>query len=121
MPPAINIGGRSSKALYQYTLSGSNTEELYASAQAVEDALRHLPQLQDVNSDLQLTNPEMRVNIDRDRASALGISAGQIELALQSAYGSRNVSTIYAPNNDYTVFVELKEDFQRDASALSRL
>ncbi|MCI7568553.1 MAG: efflux RND transporter permease subunit [Desulfovibrio sp.] len=121
VPPAINIGGRSSKALYQYTLSGSNTEELYASAQAVEDALRHLPQLQDVNSDLQLTNPEMRVNIDRDRASALGISAGQIELALQSAYGSRNVSTIYAPNNDYTVFVELKEDFQRDASALSRL
>ena len=87
----------------------------------MEDALRHLPQLQDVNSDLQLTNPEMRVNIDRDRASALGISAGQIELALQSAYGSRNVSTIYAPNNDYTVFVELKEDFQRDASALSRL
>ena len=121
VPPAINIGGRSSKALYQFTLSGSNTEELYASAQVVEEALRRLPQLQDVNSDLQLTNPEMRVNIDRDRASALGISAGQIELALQSAYGSRNVSTIYAPNNDYTVFVELEEDFQRDASALSRL
>lgn len=61
------------------------------------------------------------MTIDRNRASALGISAGQIELALQTAYGSREVSTIYAPTNDYTVFVEVRKDFQRNPDALTRL
>lgn len=121
VPPAINIGGRAAKALYQYTMFGPDMEALYASAQKVEDALRALPQVQDVNSDLQLKNPELRVRIDRNRAAALGVSPHQIELALQSAYGSREISTIYAPNNDYKVFVELEKRFQQDDSALSRL
>ena len=119
VPPAINIGGRSTKALYQYTLTGTNMQELFECAQKVEAALRQVPEIQDVNSDLQLKNPEIRVTIDRNRASALGISAGQIELALQTAYGSREVSTIYAPTNDYTVFVEVRKDFQRNPDALS--
>ncbi|OXS27655.1 MAG: acriflavine resistance protein B [Desulfovibrio sp. MES5] len=121
VPPAINLGGRSSKALYQYTLSGPDMEDLYDSAQKIENALRALPQIQDVNSDLQLKNPELRVSIDRNRAAALGVSPHQIDLALQSAYGSREISTIYAPTNDYTVFVELQKKFQQDSSALSRL
>lgn len=121
VPPAISIGGRASKALYQYTLFGADTHALYESAQKIEEALRALPQVQDVNSDLQLKNPEMRVHIDRNRAAALGVSPQQIELALQSAYGSREISTIYAPTNDYSVFLELQKKFQRDASALSRL
>ena len=121
VPPAINIGGRSSKALYQYTMFGPDIEALYDSAENVENALRALPQLQDVNSDLQLKNPELRVRIDRNRAAALGVSPQQIELALQSAYGSREISTIYAPTNDYKVFVELEKRFQQDTSALSRL
>lgn len=121
VPPAINIGGRSSKALYQYTLSGPDMAALYDSAQKVEEALRKLPEIQDVNSDLQLKNPELRVTIDRNRAAALGVSPQQIELALQSAYGSREISTIYAPTNDYKVFVELQKRFQQDSSALSRL
>ena len=121
VPPAINIGGRSSKALYQYTMFGPDMDALYDSAQKVEDALRALPQLQDVNSDLQLKNPELRVRIDRNRAAALGVTPQQIELALQSAYGSREISTIYAPSNDYKVFVELEKRFQQDSSALSRL
>ncbi len=121
VPPAINIGGRSSKALYQYTLSGPDMAALYDSAQKVEEALRRLPEIQDVNSDLQLKNPELRVTIDRNRAAALGVSPRQIELALQSAYGSREISTIYAPTNDYKVFVELQKRFQQDSSALSRL
>ena len=121
VPPAINIGGRSTKALYQYTLTGTNMQELFECAQKVEAALRQVPEIQDVNSDLQLKNPEIRVTIDRNRASALGISAGQIELALQTAYGSREVSTIYAPTNDYTVFVEVRKDFQRNPDALTRL
>ena len=121
VPPAINIGGRAAKALYQYTMFGPDMDALYDSAQKVEDALRALPQLQDVNSDLQLKNPELRVRIDRNRAAALGVSPQQIELALQSAYGSREISTIYAPSNDYKVFVELEKRFQQDSSALSRL
>lgn len=121
IPPAINIGGRSSRALYQYTMFGPDMEELYEGAQKIEEALRNVPELQDVNSDLQIRNPELRVNIDRNHAAALGITPGQIELALQSAYGSREISTIYAPTNDYKVFVELEKRFQKDASALSRL
>lgn len=121
IPPAINIGGRASKALYQYTMSGQDTAELYAAAQKVEAALRALPELQDVNSDLQLKNPELRVEIDRDRAAALGLSVSRIEQALQSAYGSREISTIYTAANDYKVFMELQERFQQEAAALSRL
>jgi HAE1 family hydrophobic/amphiphilic exporter-1 len=121
VPPAINIGGRSSKALYQYTLSGPDIAALYDSAQNVEEALRNLPELQDVNSDLQIKNPELRVTIDRNRAAALGVSPQQIELALQSAYGSREISIIYAPTNDYRVFVELQKRFQQEAAGLSRL
>ncbi|MDR3358099.1 MAG: efflux RND transporter permease subunit [Desulfovibrio sp.] len=121
VPPAINIGGRSSKALYQYTLSGPDIAALYDCAQDVEEALRKLPELQDVNSDLQIKNPELRVTIDRNRAAALGVSPRQIELALQSAYGSREISTIYAPTNDYKVFVELQKRFQQESAGLSRL
>ncbi len=121
IPPAINIGGRSSKALYQYTMFGPDMEALFDSAQKIEEALRHVAVIQDVNSDLQLKNPELRLNIDRNRAAALGVSPQQIELALQSAFGSREISTIYAPNNDYKVFIELQKRFQQEQGALDRL
>jgi HAE1 family hydrophobic/amphiphilic exporter-1 len=121
IPPMINIGGRSTKAFYQYTLQSPNTEELYACAESVERALRALPMILDVNSDLQLKNPEVHVEIDRAKAAALGVSPAQIELALQSAYGSREISTIYTPTNDYRVYVQLLPHFQQDPSALSKL
>lgn len=121
IPPAINIGGRSSKALYQFTMFGPDITALYESAQKLEKELAALPVLQDVNSDLQLKNPELRVDIDRNRAASLGITPLQIELALQSAFGSREISTIYAPTNDYKVFVEVQKNFQEDQGALSRL
>lgn len=121
IPPSINVGGRSSRALYQYTMYSSDMEALFEAAQKLEEELRKLPALQDVNSDLQISNPEIRMEIDRTRAAALGVSPRQIELALQSAYGSREISTIYAPNNDYKVFIELQKEFQEDESALSRL
>ncbi|MCL2123309.1 MAG: efflux RND transporter permease subunit, partial [Desulfovibrionaceae bacterium] len=121
IPPMINIGGRSTKALYQYTLQSPDTNELYTCAEAVERAVRALPMLQDVNSDLQLKNPEVHVEIDRAKAAALGITPAQIELALQSAYGSREISTIYTPTNDYKVYVQLLPRFQKDPSALSKL
>lgn len=120
-PPVINIGGRTTKGLYQYTMQGPDTGELYRFAAILENKIKEMPKFQDVNSDLQMNNPEIRVEINRDKASALGITAYQIEDALRSAYGSREVSTIYTQTNSYKVIMELLPQFQRDPSALSLL
>ncbi|MCK6555606.1 efflux RND transporter permease subunit [Candidatus Binatia bacterium] len=119
--PGIRIGGQLSKSLYQFTLLSPNTSELYAAAGVLEERLRALPELQDVTSDLQVHNPEVQLEIDRDKAATLGVTAEQIENALYSAYGDRWVSTIYAPNNQYRVILELDDRYQRDPSALSLL
>jgi len=120
-PPPIRIGGVQSKSQYQYALQGPDISELYRYAPLLEAKLKDLPGFQDVTSDLQLKNPELVVGINRDKASALGVSVQQIEQALGSAYSSRQVSTIYAPNNDYQVIMELLEQYQADPSALSLL
>jgi HAE1 family hydrophobic/amphiphilic exporter-1 len=119
--PPIRIGGQLTKSLYQFTLQGSDTRELYRVAPLLESKIRGLPGLQDVTSDLQINSPQVRVEIDRDKASALGVTADQIENALYSAYGSRQVSTIYTSTNEYWVILELDPQFQRDPSALSML
>ncbi len=119
IPPAIRIGGQLTKALYQLTLFGSDLKELYGVAGQLEEKFRALPQLTDVNSDLQITSPQLRVDIQRDRAASLGITPQQIEDALYSAFGTRQVSTIYTPTNQYYVIMEVAPEFQRDASALS--
>jgi HAE1 family hydrophobic/amphiphilic exporter-1 len=121
VPPVIRIGGRPTKTQYQFTLQGADIETLYASAARLESRLRELPQLQDVTSDLQIKNPEVAIHIDRDRAAALGVTVQQIEQALYNAYGSRQISTIYTPNNQYWVVMELLPQYQRDPSALSLL
>jgi HAE1 family hydrophobic/amphiphilic exporter-1 len=120
-PPPIRIGGRLTKSQYQYTLQGSDTDELYRQSAMLEAALKGFPELQDVTSDLLVNNPQINVRIDRDRASTLGVSAEQIESTLYSAYGSREVSSIYAPNNQYTVIMEVDPKYQMDPAALSAL
>jgi HAE1 family hydrophobic/amphiphilic exporter-1 len=120
-PPPIRIGGRLSQSQYQYTLQSVDTDELYRYAQILEDKMRDLPGLQDVNSDLQIKNPEVDVTIHRNRAASMGVTVEQIEHTLQSAYASSQVSTIYAPNNEYAVVMELLPKDQRDPDALSRL
>jgi len=120
-PPPINIGGRFTSGLYQFTLQSSSLDSLYAAGPALEAQLRGNPRLRDVNSDLRISNPEVNVIIDRDRAASLGIMPQDIEDALYSAYGSRQVSTILAPNNQYYVIMELLPQFQRDPSALDLL
>jgi HAE1 family hydrophobic/amphiphilic exporter-1 len=120
-PPPIRIGGMMTKSQYQFTLQSPNTAELYSSAQKFETKLQSLPELEDVTSDLQLKNPQVKVHVYRDRAAALGITAGQIEDALNSSYGARQISTIYAPNNAYRVIVELADEYQLDPGALSKL
>jgi HAE1 family hydrophobic/amphiphilic exporter-1 len=120
-PPVINIGGRSSKSEYQFTLTSSDIDALYDGAAALERRMHEIPGLADVTSDLQIKNPEVQVEIARDRASALGIDVNQIENALYNAYGARQVSTIYTPNDQYWVVMELLPQYQRDLSAMSLL
>ena len=119
--PAIRIGGTLTKSQYQFTLQSPDTGELYRAAMELEGKMRALPELQDVTSDMQIKNPQVNIDIDRDKASALGVTAQQIEDALYYAYGSRQVSTIYAPNNQYQVILELEPKYQTDPSALSML
>ncbi len=120
-PPPIRIGGRLTKSQYQITLQSPDTGELYEVAPELEAKMRDLPGLTDVTSDLQLKNPQVVVDIDRDKASAKGITAEAIENALYSAYGARQISTIFAPNNQYRVIMEVAEEYQRSPSDLSLL
>ena len=119
--PTIRIGGTLSKALYQYTLQDTDLQELYSWVPIVEAKMRELPGLIDVNTDLMITSPQVLVNIDRNQASAHGVSVAQIENALYDAYGSRQVSTIYTPQNEYWVILEVEPRYQLDPAALSML
>ena len=119
--PVIRIGGRFTKSLYQYTLQDADTQELFKWGPVLEEKLRSIPGLQDVTSDLQISNPKLSVNIDRNKASALGVTAQQIEDALYTAYGSRQVSTIYTPTNEYWVILEAAPEYQADQAALGML
>ncbi len=120
-PPVINIGGRQARAQYQFTLQSGSTEELYASAPLLEQRLRATEGLVDVSTDLQLVNPQANVSIDRNRIAALGLTADQLEVALANAFSTRQVSTIYAPTNEYQVIMRVKPEYQMDPSALSLL
>ena len=119
--PTIRIGGNLTKAAYQYTLQDADAADLYKWAPVLLDKVRGLPGFLDVNSDLQLTSPQVLVEIDRDRASAMGVNASQIEAALNNAYGAPQVSTIYTPTNQYWVMMELQPRFKDDPDALGML
>jgi hydrophobic/amphiphilic exporter-1 (mainly G- bacteria), HAE1 family len=119
--PSIRIGGQITKSPYLYVLQSASTDELYRWAPLLEAKLRSLPGITDVSTDLQIAQPQVVVNIDREKASALGVSSGQIEGALNNAYGATQVSTIYTAINQYWVILELDPKYQRDPSALSML
>ena len=118
--PAIRIGYLT-KSAYQFTLQDTDTDQLYQWAPKVEEKLKSLPGLVDVTSDLQITQPQVTVEIDRNKASSLGVSAQAIENTLYDAYGSRQVSTIYGPTNQYWVVMELEPRYQTDPSVLGLL
>jgi len=120
-PPPIRLEATQSKAQYQFVLQSPDTDELYRQAAAFETRLRGMPLLLDVTSDLQMKNPQLTLDIDRDRAAALGITARQIEETLYSAYGSRQASTIYSPTNQYKVIMELEPQYQLDLTSLGLL
>ena len=119
--PAIRIGGQLTQSPYQYVMRSANIEELYQWAPIIEQKLRSLPGLVEVSSDLQITRPEVTVEIEREKASALGVSAQSVEMALNNAYGARQVSTIYTATNQYWVILELAPRYQTDPSVLPLL
>jgi HAE1 family hydrophobic/amphiphilic exporter-1 len=119
--PPIRIGGRLTKSEYQFTLQSPDTDELYKYSEILLSKLKELPLLQDVTTDLQIKNPQVNVEIDRDKASSLDVTAEQIESGLGAAYGSLQISTIYAPTNQYQVITEVEPKYQRDPSALPLL
>ncbi len=121
VPPTITVGGKITNEQYQYTLQSPDTTELYADAPKLEAELHKLPLLQDVSSDLQIHNPQLTIQVDRDKAYALGLSAQQVSDALYSAYGQRQISTIYAPNNEYYVILELAPPYQNNLNSLKML
>src|SRR5262249_35676367 len=118
-PPTISIGGQVTKSLYQFTLQGPDSNELYQNASNLMAKMHDLPQLQDITSDMQISNPQLNIDIERDKASALGLTAQQIEQSLDNSYGTKQISTIFTPTNEYQVIVELEPEYQKDPDSLS--
>src|SRR3989475_3021259 len=120
--PPINLGGQGgARSLYQFTLQDTDTAELYHWAPIFEQNVRELPGIEDVSSDLQLKNPQVQIDLNREKIATLGLTVNQVETALYNAYGTRQVSQIFAPNNQYQVIMQVAPEFQRDPSALSML
>ncbi|MEP9369767.1 efflux RND transporter permease subunit [Xanthobacter sp. VNH20] len=117
----INIGGVASKSQYQYTLQSSDTAALYTAAPALLDRLAELPGLRDVTSDLQISNPQLTIDLDKDKAAALGITEAQLRDALYTQFGTRQVATLYTSTNQYAIIAEVQPRFQRDANDLSKV
>jgi HAE1 family hydrophobic/amphiphilic exporter-1 len=120
-PPLIRVGGKLTKALYQFSLQDTDTKELFHWTPILTKKIAEQPGFQDVTSDLQIACPQVNVEIDRDKAAALGVTPRQIEDALYNAYGSRQASTIYGDAAEYWVIFEVQPQFQREPAALSQL
>jgi HAE1 family hydrophobic/amphiphilic exporter-1 len=121
VPPSIRLGSRGSSSVYQYSLYGTDLQELYRVTPVLLERVREIPGIIDVSSDLQITSPQLIIDIDRDKASSLGLNAQQVEDTLYSAFGARQVSTIYTSTNQYAVILELAEKYLRDPASLSLL
>jgi HAE1 family hydrophobic/amphiphilic exporter-1 len=117
----LNIGGRPSKSQYQYVLQGSDTDTLYRVSPEMRDRIAKVPGLLDVTTDLYIKNPQMTVDIDREKAAVYGVTVDQVRNQLYNAFGSRQVGTIYMPTNDYQIILEAQPQFRIDPSDLSKL
>ncbi len=120
-PPPIQIGARGGKSQYQYSLLSPNTDVLYKFALVAENRMSSMPELLDISSDLQISTPQIDLELDRDQASKLGVSIDQLENVLYSAYGTRQISTIYADDDQYKVLMEIQPDKRSTPEALSLL
>ncbi|MBU6428960.1 MAG: efflux RND transporter permease subunit, partial [Cyanobacteria bacterium REEB65] len=120
-PPALRIGGQISKSQYQLMLQGPDTQLLYAGTGKLLARLKQLPDLVDVTSDMELSNPQVNVDIDRDKAAAYGLTASDVETALMDAYGTRQISTLYGSTDQYQVILAVDPKFQKDPAAMGLL
>jgi HAE1 family hydrophobic/amphiphilic exporter-1 len=120
-PPPITVSGQFSTSAYQMTMQSTDLKAIYAWVDPLVNKMRTLPGFVDVNSDLQIASPQVMVDIDRDRAVALGLSPEQIQDALYAAYGDRQVSTIYTPADQYAVIVQVEPKYQRTPEGLSKI
>ncbi len=121
LPPALRIGGRGSNSTYQVTLQGPDTNTLYRVGQQFEREVAKLPSVLDINSDIQMRSPRVRIDIDRDKAATYNLDIQQIQNAIYNGYGNNFASTIYAPNNQYRVMLEVTPRYQAFADMLSKI
>ena len=121
LPPAIRIGGRGSNSSYQVTLQSPDTVQLYREGQKFEREVAKLPSVLDINSDIQMRSPRVRIEIDRDKAATYNLDVQMIEQAIYNGYGTSFASTIYAPDNQYRVMLEVTPRYQAFADMLSKL
>ena len=117
----INITGRISKSEFQYTLQSSDTPLLYEVAPQMRDKIAKIEGLRDVTTDLYIKNPQMTIEVDREKAAVYGITIDQIRQELFNAFGARQVATIYTATNDYQVILESQPQFQADPSQLQNI
>ncbi len=117
--PTITIGGQATKSQYQYTLQGLDQDELFGFSPKLQAKLAATPGFLDVTSDLQMSQPQTLVQIDRYKAAKLGISVEQIQNVLYAAYGAEQISTLYTPTAQYDIILELDPKYQTDSSMLS--
>lgn len=120
-PPPIAVDSKQSQGQGVFTLKTTDMNVLQDYAKQMEDAMRSIPGLVDVNSDMQLKKPKISITVNRERAAAMGLTLSQIQDTLYTAYGSRSVSTIYSANSTYDVYVELESQYLRDPSTLDKL
>ena len=115
----LQLGGRQSKARYQYILQSVQADQLNVWATKLQEKMRTEPIFRDVTSDAQLRGLQAQIKINRDRANTLGVSVDAIRTALFSAFGERQVSTMYLSTDSYQVIMEVAPEAKRDESALS--
>jgi hydrophobic/amphiphilic exporter-1 (mainly G- bacteria), HAE1 family len=117
----LNLGGRLNKSEYQYTLQSNDTEALYRVAPEMRESMAKLPALSDVTTDLYIKNPQVTVQVDREKAAVYGVTVDQVRQTLYDAFGSRQVATLYTPANDYEIILEAKPEFQQNTSDLQKI
>jgi len=121
LPPALRIGGRGSSSSYQVTLQAADTAQLYREGARFEREVAKLPSVLDINSDITMRSPRVRIEIDRDKAATYNLDVQMIEQAIYNGYGNNFASTIYAPNNQYRVMLEVTPRYQQFSDMIAKL
>lgn len=120
-PPSLQVGSKSTTSPYQYVLQSGNFQQLESISQTFQQKIEKIPGVKDVDSDLDMTNPEIRVKILYDRAAVLGVTTEAIETALYNAFGQREISTIYTATNEYPVIIDVAASYQQNVNALNAI